>query len=242
VFRSAWAALAEYVRARTTELLVLPEMPFARWFAVSREFDDEVWQAAVTEHEQWLGRLSDLSPATVVCSRPVTRDGRRLNEGFAWSAADGYRAIHDKRFLPNEAGYWEAQWYERGEDRFEVAFAAQARIGMLICTEQWSFAHAQQYGRDGAQVIVTPRATGRQTVEKWLTGGRAAAIAAGAFGASSNRTADEHGGDFGGGGWIVGPDGDVLARTTRDDPFATAEIDLADADRARTTYPRYAMD
>jgi N-carbamoylputrescine amidase len=106
----------------------------------------------------------------------------------------------------------------------------------------WRGSVRGQYGRDGAQVIVTPRATGRQTVEKWLTGGRAAAIAAGAFGASSNRTADEHGGDFGGGGWIVGPDGDVLARTTRDDPFATAEIDLADADRARTTYPRYAMD
>ncbi|MGF1661998.1 MAG: hypothetical protein ACFCVG_05955 [Kineosporiaceae bacterium] len=41
--------------------------------------------------------------------------------------------------------------------------------------------------------------------------------------------------------WVIGPDGDVLARTTSDEPIATVDIDLDHADRARRTYPRYAL-
>lgn len=242
VFAAAWAALAEHVRARGSDLVVLPEMPFSPWFAVSPDFDPATWDAAVRDHETWLTQLPELGAATVVSSRPVTRGTRRLSEGFVWSQASGYRAVHDKRYLPDEIGYWEARWFEPGDGRFEVADAGVGRIGMLICTEQWSLGHAQRYGKDGAQVIVTPRVTGKPTVEKWLTGGRAAAIVAGAFGLSSNRTAGEGGGDFGGVGWIVSPDGDVLATTSREDPFATVDIDLAEADAAKATYPRYALD
>jgi N-carbamoylputrescine amidase len=67
----------------------------------------------------------------------VTRGGTRLNEGFAWSAGDGYRAVHDKVFLPNEAGYWEAGWYSPGARVFETAAVAGASVGLLICTELW---------------------------------------------------------------------------------------------------------
>ena len=124
----------------------------------------------------------------------------------------------------------------------EVISVAGARIGMLICTEQWSLGHAQRYGKAGAQLIVTPRVTGIPTADKWLTGGRAAAVVAGAFSLSSNRTTDEKGGDFGGCGWVIDPDGEPLVTTSREDPFATVEIKLTLADQAKNTYPRYAID
>ena len=41
---------------------------------------------------------------------------------------------------------------------------------------------------------------------------------------------------------IVSPDGDVLAVTSRSEPFATVDVDLANAERAKSTYPRYALD
>lgn len=41
------------------------------------------------------------------------------------------------------------------------------------------------------------------------------------------------------GGWIIGPNGRTLARTSRDAPFATVDIDLAASDSARTAYPGY---
>ena len=241
LFEEDWKALGEHVRRERSQLVVLPEMPFGVWCAVSDRFDPATWDEAVRAHEHWLTRLPDLSPATVVSSRPVTLDGRRLNEAFAWSAAEGFRPLHYKRFLPDEVGYWEAEWYEPGDEAFDVAEVASAAVGVLICTEMWSMGHAQRYGKAGAEIIVTPRATGRPTVEKWVTGGRVSAIVSGAFSVSSNRAAAPEGGDFGGGGWIINPDGMVLALTTASEPFVTDELDLDLATDAKRTYPRYAI-
>ncbi len=241
-FLRQWRRLAEHVKRSGAELVLLPEMPFAPWLAVSPEFDARAWDEAVVWHAEWLDRLPELSPATVILSRPVNRDGRRLNEGFVWTQSGCDRAVHHKRFLPDEEGYWEARWYEPGDGSFEIFEAAGARIGMQICTELWSLGHAQRYGKAGAEIIATPRATGRATVDKWLVGGRAAAIVSGAFSLSSNWTADPGGGDFGGAAWVVDPDGELLARTSRDQPFATVEIDLDRATASRKTYPRYALE
>jgi N-carbamoylputrescine amidase len=241
-FARDWARLAAHVQDHKSQLVLLPEMPFAAWLASSPAFVPASWNSAVRAHEEWLPRLAELAPAAVISSRPVTRAGRRLNEGFAWSADAGYRALHDKGFLPDETGYWEAKWYEPGDRAFDVANVADATVGLLICTELWALDRARQYGKAGAEIIATPRATGRPTVDKWITGGRAAAIVSGAFSLSSNWTADAGGGDFGGAGWIVDPDGHVLAQTSLEMPFQTLSIDLAAAETARNTYPRYALD
>jgi N-carbamoylputrescine amidase len=100
--------------------------------------------------------------------------------------------------------------------------------------------HARAYGKAGVNLIVTPRATERVTVDKWLAGGRTAAVVSGAFSLSSNRAgSEEHPTDFGGQGWVIGPDGEVLGLTSRQQPFVTVEIDLREAERAKRTYPRY---
>jgi hypothetical protein len=43
---------------------------------------------------------------------------------------------------------------------------------------------------------------------------------------------------LGGGGWVIDPEGG-LALTSTDQPFLTVEIELAIADTAKNTYPRY---
>ena len=112
---------------------------------------------------------------------------------------------------------------------------------MMICTDMWAMQHAVDYGQAGVQLVAIPRSTGRPTVEKWLAGGRVVSIVAGVFSASSNWVAAAEEGDFGGGGWIVDPDGVPLARTSAAQPFQTIAIDLAAADAAKRTYPRYAL-
>ncbi len=44
---------------------------------------------------------------------------------------------------------------------------------------------------------------------------------------------------LGGFGWIIDPDGMVLATTSEKEPFITVEIDLEKAELAKGTYPRY---
>jgi N-carbamoylputrescine amidase len=64
-----------------------------------------------------------------------------------------------------------------------------------------------------------------------------AAIVSGSFVLSSNR----RGGDvcFGGCGLVISPDGDVIARTSENEPFVTVEIDISESIKAKKTYPRY---
>lgn len=233
-----WTALVAHARDEGSNLVVLPEMGLAPWFARTRPFDPDVWQAAVDAHTAWLPRLADLTPAVVLGTRPVVIDGKRQNEAFAWDAARGYRAAHTKYYLPDEADFWEASWYARGDGRFDAIATPAGRVGFMVCTEMWFYQHAWAYGQAGAHLIATPRCTPRETLDKWLAGGRASAVVAGAYSVSSNH-GDER---FGGLGWVIDPDGNVLATTSRERPWVTVAIDLAVAEAARRTYPRYVPD
>ena len=153
-----WARLRSHVEAQKSDLVLLPEMPFSTWFAIQPEFAPELWGAAIAQHESWKGRLSDLAPATVLSTEPVERQGRRLNEAFIWSAGRATPA-HHKRYLPDEAGFWEASWYQRGDGAFDLADAAGARVGFQICTELWTLEASRTYGLAGADIIAAPRAT-----------------------------------------------------------------------------------
>jgi predicted amidohydrolase len=237
-----WEQLVAHVKTQSSELVLLPEMPFYPWFALTPAFEPNVWQSAVTAHEGWQERLPELSPAMVLGSRPVNRDKQRLNEGFVWEQPGGTRVAHHKYYLPNEQGFWEASWYDRGEGKFTLHRCGGARIGFQICTELWAMERARLYGKEGVHIIVTPRATMKASLDKWLVGGRAAAIVSGAFSLSSNRVSSGgHSVHFGGQGWIADPDGKVLGLTSREQPFTTVEIDLNAAERAKKTYPRYVL-
>ena len=239
-FERAWGELVVHCRSKGTELVLLPELPFHPWFGVTPTFQVETWRAAEHAHRRWLDRLSELAPAAVLATAPVTRGGHRFNEGFVWDEKAGYRAAHHKFYLPAEDGVWEASWYERGSGRFEAIQVREARVGFVICTELWAFEKARDYGKAGAHLLVTPRLTARASVEKWLAAGRAAAVVSGAYSLSSNRTSATK--DYGGQGWIVSPDGEVLATTSEAEPFATVAIDLLLAERAKSTYPRYVLE
>ena len=119
-FEASWEALREHVEAQRSELVVLPEMPAHPWFAHGTGFDRAVWRRALEAHDAKLvGRLPGLAPSSVVLvSRPVEARGARLNQAFSWTDDDGYELVDEKRYLPDEDGYHEARWFDRGEDDF----------------------------------------------------------------------------------------------------------------------------
>jgi N-carbamoylputrescine amidase len=120
-----------------------------------------------------------------------------------------------------------------------VVKAGALTVGFLICTELWSFETARQYGKAGANLVASPRASVLATRDKWLVAGRAAALVGGVFSVSSNRRGISPAGiRFGGEGWVIDPDGRVLGVTSEAEPFLTVDIDLEDAVRAKGTYPR----
>jgi N-carbamoylputrescine amidase len=241
-FARDWDRLVAHVQAHGSDLVLLPEMPFCPWFAWRPDFEMSIWQDAVAAHAEFQERLIELKLAVVLGTRPVNRADQRLNEGFLWTRTRGYQVAHHKYYLPNETGFWEANWYSRGDGSFTPTQCGEALVGFEICTDLWAFERARAYGKAGVHLIATPRATPRTSLERWLVGGRATAITAGAFSLSSNHVASAadpvH---LGGQGWIVDPEGEILGLTSEEQPFVTVEIDLGLAEQAKHTYPRYAI-
>lgn len=243
----SWAGLVAHVRAHGSQLVVLPEMPFAPWLAASTDVDLDRWDETVALHGVWLDRLDELGAGAVVTTLPVVDGGRRFNEAIVWTRSRGIVGRRRKTFLPDEAGFREASWYDRGPVAFPVVSTPVVDLGVMVCTELWFPEHARQLGRDGARLLAVPRATPAASVGRWEAGARTAASIAGAFLISVNRAGSAQGDDgrgprFDGGSTIIDPEGDVLARTTPTTPFATATLDLDLAEVARSTYPRYVDD
>jgi N-carbamoylputrescine amidase len=234
---AAWTGLCQHTARHRSELVLLPEFAMVDpvWEGVL--FDPARWAAAEALSELWLNRLDELRAAHVVGTRPVSKNGKRYNEGYIWSGGSRVVPLRRKYFLPAESGNWETHWFERGDPDFPTFHAGPLSFGLNICTELWALDTYASYAERDVQVILSPRATGAATTHKWLSVGVVAAVRSGAFSLSSNRV--DPTGACGGVGWIISPDGKLLASTSPDAPFVTMDIDLAAAEEARDQYPRY---
>jgi N-carbamoylputrescine amidase len=236
----AWRALAARSRALAPDLLLLNELPFGPWISTGARRIDRVFAESQRAHDEGINRLGDLGARAVFGTRATSELGRSVNEAFIWEAASGARAVHTKQYFPDEPGYREARWFERGETHFRLDEALGVRVGFLICTEVMFNEWARRYGRMGAHLILVPRAAEKATLRNWKTAIRMAAIVSGCYVASSNRNGrDAEGLAFGGAGWIFAPNGDELVETSEASPVAIAEIDPTLAEKAKEGYPRY---
>lgn len=238
-----WQTLSRQVREAQADLFLLNEMPFGTWISCGCEPDGAILSASRHEHEIGLEHLSELGAPVVLGTHPTFEDRCSVNQAFVWRADKGIDAVHTKQFFPNEEGYFEARWFQRGATHFELADLGGLKVGFLICTEVMFNEWARYYGRQGAHVIAVPRAVGRESLRRWKTAMSMAAIVSGCYVISSNRAGfSADGQEFGGCGWIFDPSGDLIAETSTESPVVTAEFDATAVAHAQQEYPCYVED
>lgn len=124
-----WQALVAHLKTEQSVFLLLPELPFSPWIAATNDVDAAVWDAAVQAHDEWMARLPELPVAGVAGSRPVTLDdGTRHNRGFVYYNQQ-LQGTHDKYYLPDEEGFWEASWYQMGRSVLTPSKMVTYRLG-----------------------------------------------------------------------------------------------------------------
>ncbi len=239
----SWQQLVSDVRAAKADLLLLNEMPFGKWVSALPEKDRDMLFTLHRQHDEGMSRLSDFDTAAILGTRATFEGEKSVNEAFAWTSDGAIQRVHTKQFFPNEPGYYEARWFERGDLRFETAEVRELTVGFLICTDVMFNEWARHYRREGVHLIAVPRATPPGSEQRWQSMLSAAAIVSGCYVASSNRggiAAD--GQEFAGRGWIFGPTGELLAETASNTPVATVDLDLALVRRAQAEYPCYVQE
>jgi N-carbamoylputrescine amidase len=232
---AAWAGLCQHTTRHRSELVLLPEFALVEPVWEEEQFDQARWDAVVARSDAWLERLAELGAGHVVGTRPASIAGRPFNQGYLWSPTGGLTPLRRKFLVPDDPGCWEARWFDRGDPAFPAFRAGDLTFGLNICTELWALETYGAYVEQGVQVILSPRATSVATAAKWLSVGVVAAVRSGAFSVSSNRV--DPTGACGGRSWIISPEGQVLATTSSEAPFATLDLDLGASADARAGYP-----
>jgi len=232
----AWADFAWRLERAEADLAVMNEMPFGEWISSRPAFDASVAADSVDLHESALPALRRL-PAAVLASRPIQGKTRLCNEAFLM-AEDGYRPVHHKHYFPEEEGFFEHTWFASDTPGFDVTEFRGVRIGVLLCTELMFTEWARHYRRQGAHVIVAPRASGKY-MRHWDASARMAAIVSGCYVVSSNRVSEAgtSGQVFGGRGFVYAPGGELLGETSDATPLLRVTLDTALVAEAQRNYP-----
>ena len=168
--------------------------------------------------------------------------------------ADGsLLGIYRKMHVPDDPLFYEKFYFTPGDLGFKAWTTRYARIGVLICWDQWYPEAARLTAMQGADILFYPTAIGWHPSEKaehgesqhaaWETIQRSHAVANGCYVAAVNRVGHERpaGGDgleFWGQSFVAGTSGQVLARASQDrEENLLVPVDLAKVDITRTQWP-----
>ena len=159
-----------------------------------------------------------------------------------------YRKMH----IPDDPLYYEKFYFTPGDLGFPNFQTRYARIGVLVCWDQWYPEGARLASLGGAHILFYPTAIGWHPSEKqqfgaaqldaWRTIQRSHAIANGVFVAAVNRTGFEgtpqSGLEFWGHSFACDPFGQMLAEASSDkEETLIVECDPARSEEVRRNWP-----
>ena len=163
--------------------------------------------------------------------------------------ADGsLLGTYRKHHIPDDPGFYEKFYFAPGDGGYKVFKTKFARIGTLICWDQWYPEAARITSLLGAQILFYPTAIGwassqaervnRQQYQAWQTIQRGHAIANGVFVVAVNRTGKEEEMNFWGGSFVADPFGEILFQASHDmEEIHVQEMDLRQIDEIRIHWP-----
>jgi N-carbamoylputrescine amidase len=240
----------EFVReaaGRGAKIICLPEMFRSQYFCQREDVD--LFNLAETipgKSTMTLGAVAKELKVTIVAPLFERRAMGMHHNSLAVIGEDGeIVGIYRKMHIPDDPAYYEKFYFTPGDLGFQAFETAQAKIGTLICWDQWFPEGARLTALRGAEILFYPTAIGWHPFEKdevgasqrdaWQTIQRSHAIANGIFVAAVNRVGHEvfnegtDGIQFWGTSFVADPFGVVIAEASTD----REEILIVEIDRAR---------
>jgi N-carbamoylputrescine amidase len=196
-----------------------------------------------------LGKLAREKRIVIVASIFEKRaDGIYHNTAVVLDADGTIVGKYRKMHIPDDPLYYEKFYFTPGDLGFRSFPTRRAKIGTLVCWDQWFPEGARLTALAGAEILVYPTAIGWLDGEKaevnesqrdaWETAQRAHAIANGVFVAAVNRVGTEGNLTFWGNSFVADPFGRVLARaSTQREETLIVPCDLRRIDEVRTNWP-----
>jgi N-carbamoylputrescine amidase len=241
-FEKAVSSIRE-AAARGAHIICLQELFRSQYFCQTE--NPEVFNLAESipgPSTEALGRVARELQVVIVASLFERREAGLYHNTAVVLDADGtllgtYRKMH----IPDDPLYYEKYYFTPGDLGYRSFQTRYARVGVLVCWDQWYPEAARLTALSGAEILFYPTAIGWHPSEKegygvaqrdaWKTIQRAHAIANGVYVASVNRVGHEGlntgGLQFWGSSFACDPLGVLLGEASEDNE----EILLSECDR-----------
>jgi predicted amidohydrolase len=228
------ATLIEHARAAGARLLVLPDAALGGYLADLRSPDPDALPPALEPDSPYLRKLVALAAEMVVCLGYCEADATARYNAAVCVSGDGVLGRHRKVHQPPG----EIAVYTAGGS-FTAFDTPAGRIGMLIDYDKTFPEAARSLALDGAEIVAclsawptsitnrAPRMTQDRQARLFDLYDQARAAENQVVLASSNQTGALGGMRFLGQAKVVGPGGDILARTWSKAGLAVASVDVA---------------
>ncbi|HKT01808.1 MAG TPA: carbon-nitrogen hydrolase family protein [Rugosimonospora sp.] len=233
--------IIEDARGQHTNLLVLPDAALGGYLADLRHPDPDALPPALKPDDPLIAHVARLAAEMTVCFGYCEADGHLRYNAAVCVTGDGVLGRHRKVHLP--AG--EVAAYTAG-NTFAAFDTPAGRIGMLIDYDKTFPEAARSLALDGAQILAclsawptsitnrAPRMTQDRQSRLFDLYDQARAAENQVVLASANQTGAMGGMRFLGQSKVVGPGGEILARTFGKAGLAVAQIHVSDEiERAR---------
>jgi N-carbamoylputrescine amidase len=194
----------------------------------------------------------DLKVAVVASLFEKRTEGLYHNTAVMIDADGSTLGVYRKMHIPDDPLYFEKFYFTPGDLGFKNFETKYARVGVLVCWDQWYPEGARLTSLQGANVLFYPTAIGWHPSEKaqygaaqldaWRTIQRAHAIANGVYVAAVNRIGFEgpkdNGLEFWGNSFVADPFGQVIAQASPDkEEVLVVECDPKRMDEVRRNWP-----
>jgi N-carbamoylputrescine amidase len=240
--------------SRGAQIICLPELFRTPYFCQREDASRfDLAEAIPGPTTEVFGRVAKETGTVIVISLFERRSAGLYHNTAAVIEADGSLAgIYRKMHIPDDPLYYEKYYFTPGDLGFRVFPTRFAKVGTLVCWDQWYPEGARLTAMQGADLLVYPTAIGWHPAEKaeygssqhaaWETIQKSHAIANGIFVAAVNRTGHEgpkDGGiDFWGGSFVSDPSGVLLAKAPHDvEQVLVVDCDPKKAENVRRNWP-----
>ncbi|MBI2058382.1 MAG: carbon-nitrogen hydrolase [Nitrospirae bacterium] len=231
-------------------IVCLQELFRSRYFC--QKEDASFFRLAETIPGESTVTLCDLARSKrIVIVAPVFEkrtDGVYHNSAVVIDADGTLLGRYRKMHIPDDPCYFEKFYFTPGDLGFEAFQTRFAKIGVLICWDQWFPEAARLTALRGAQILFYPTAIGwlrgekpeinRRQEEAWEIIQRSHAVANGVFVAAANRVGREGNLTFWGRSFVSGPFGEQLAQASgTHEQDLIVECDLTSVGKTRQGWP-----
>jgi N-carbamoylputrescine amidase len=240
--------------AQGAQIVCLQELFRSQYFC--REENAELFALAEPipgPTTETLGRLARELDIAIIASLFERRTAGLYHNTAAVIGTDGEIAgLYRKMHIPDDPLYFEKFYFTPGDLGFVNFDTPFARIGVLVCWDQWYPEAARLSSLSGANILFYPTAIGWHPAEKaqygvgqldaWRTIQRSHAIANGIYVAAVNRVGFEgpadRGLEFWGSSFVADPFGQVIAEaSSSDEAILVAECDPHRVEEVRRNWP-----